>query len=126
MSDDANEHYHDVQVEVSEEHLEGLAHGSGVTYEFTDDDVTLAVHVDSERELDKDWLRGERSEASGDFTRKWKAVAGLTVAMVGMLWAATPLVDVYPMYVGGLISVLGGIIVLDQLDAAESSNEVVV
>jgi hypothetical protein len=121
---DIQDDYHAVQIEVTEDHLESLKHGSGITYEFDYDDGTLAVHVDSERDLDKDWLLDEQSKDSDVTGRQWRVVAGLTAAMAGMLWAAVPLVHIYLMYVGGLLSVLGGIYVLDQIPGeAEGVSE---
>lgn len=119
MSETPQDNYHAVQVEVTEEHLESLKHGSGISYEFDYDNGTLTVHVDSERELDKDWLLDQQPEETGITGRQWRAIAGVAVAMAGMLWAAVPFVDVYPMYVGGILSVLGGIYVLDQIPAAD-------
>lgn len=47
-----------LDVELSESDLKHLAHGSGVTFEFRDEDKgkTVAVGIGSERDIDRDWL----------------------------------------------------------------------
>ncbi len=120
-----SENYTELEIEVSESDLECLQHGSAVTYEFREDggDGVLAVNVDSERELDKEWLLGEEEEP--DVTpSQWKAIAGVALVMIGMMQATTGIVNFEPMITGGIIAVLGGIYAVDQVRGAQACSEV--
>lgn len=112
--DDQGE-YSELEIEMTEEHLESLKHGSGISYEFEHSDGVLAVHVDSERDLDKDWLMNGDSSSGRALNPRIKGLVGVSLAMAGMLWAAAPLVDFYPLIIGGVVSLLGGIYAIDQI-----------
>lgn len=117
MTETENNDYVSLDVELNEEHMEGLRHGSGTTFEFQDGDHTLAVHVDREdKELDKDWLMNQSDIKNRvpALSPKWKALVGVSAVMLGVVWATEPLLNVFPMYIGGLMAVLGGIYAVEQ------------
>lgn len=119
-----SENYTSVNVELTEEHMEGLRHGSGSAFEFkTEEGHTLAVHVDrADKELDREWLLGEEEPGSSGLSAKqWKALAGIGLVLFAGFQTAGPMIDLYPMYTGGLIALLGGILIMEQIYHAEVS-----
>lgn len=113
-----SENYTSVNVELTEEHMEGLRHGSGTSFEFrSEEGHVLAVHVDrADKELDREWLLGEDEPDTGITSTEWRVIAGVAAVLIGGFQAAGPLVDVYPLFTGGIIALLGAIYIVDQLD----------
>lgn len=122
---DTPQDYTSVDVELTEEHMEGLRHGSGSTFEFVDEDAVLAVHVDrADKELDKDWLLSQADVTNEQLIsrREWNSVAGIGLVVVGVIQVAQPVVDVFPTFTGGLLAVLGGIHAVDQVTTGGESD----
>lgn len=76
MAEECNrDDYVALEVPLTEEHMEGLEHGSGVTFEYTGEDgKTLAVHVDrADKEADVGYIiakaRGEDPTSGGLLSR---------------------------------------------------------
>ena len=119
-----NENHTNVNVELTEEHMEGLRHGSGTAFEFeSEEGHVLAVHVDrADKELDREWILGEEEPGtSGISARQWKVIAGIGLVLLAGFQTAGPMIDIYPWYTGGIIALLGGILIMEQIYHAEVS-----
>jgi hypothetical protein len=125
-SQQKSDDFHSVQVELTDEHLEGLNHGSGVTFEFGDSDATLAVQIETKRDLDRDWLLDGSEEPDTDPVKRAQlsTTVGIGIAMAGMVWASTGGFGVSPLIIGGVVSLVGGMIAIDQIDAVSNGVNV--
>lgn len=75
MIDRPPQDYVALEIQLTEEHMEGLEHGSGMTFEFnTEDGKTVAVFLDrADKETDVEYImakaRGENPTSGGLLSR---------------------------------------------------------
>jgi len=68
-------------------------------------------------------MADETEESGADISsRQWRVIAGWAATMFGATWMCNPIVDVYPMIVGGSITVLAGIFLIEQVDSPRATE----
>jgi hypothetical protein len=105
--------YTEIKVQADSDTIEGLAHGSATTYEFTGDGGEIvAVVVEGEGDLDRDWLLGETDDPQPPVRKTIAAIGlfGLATAAphaTGFGFLATML--------SGVVGVIAGIWIIDAV-----------
>ena len=126
ISEDDEEPFIEMEVTLTEDGVKNLEHGSGTSWSFPDTDHPIdGVYVNSERDLDRDWLLDEDTDDDSVSETQWRVIAAWGTTMAGIMWMVNPLVGVYPEFVGGIVALLSGIYLIEQVDGQNASAEVI-
>ncbi len=125
IAEDGEEPFIEMQVTLTEEGVRSIERGSGTSWSFEDADPPIdGLYVNSERELDREWLLGHDDDQDSTPSLRWDVIGALGTVMAGVMWMSAPLIDIYPMFVGGIVALLAGIYLIEQVDSGSDAAEV--